>query len=240
MNYAISDIHGMFDKLIFLLEKIIFLDTDELYIIGDVIDRGDKPLEILEYIMSKPNIHLLKGNHEYNMMSWYDAYMQRKMYPYELIEAKLVWMQNSGNVTLKQFQKLPREKQIQIIKYLRKCPYYLVIDKFILCHAGIRIDEKYENLSVEEILKHQSVDDLLNNRGHFYNHKAIDGYTIIFGHTPNDFIRKERNEPFSLPLSIWHDKTFNDKICIDCGAVFESDGGRLACLRLDDMKEFYA
>ncbi|MFA4852252.1 MAG: metallophosphoesterase family protein, partial [Bacteroidales bacterium] len=172
MKYAISDIHGMFDKFLLLLEKINFSDNDELYIIGDVIDRGDKPIETLEYIMNKPNMHLLMGNHEYWMLCCYDAYLQRKIYPYELIEAKQVWMQNGGNVTLKQFQKLPREKQISIIKFLRKCPYYLIIDKFILCHAGIRMDEKFENKSVEEILKHQSADDLLNIRSEFYNNKA--------------------------------------------------------------------
>jgi len=239
MKYAISDIHGMFDKFLLLLEKINFSDNDELYIIGDVIDRGDKPIETLEYIMNKPNMHLLMGNHEYWMLCWHDAYLQRKMYPYELIEAKQVWMQNGGNITLKQFQKLPREKQISIIKFLRKCPYYLIIDKYILCHAGIRITEKFENKSVEEILKHQSADDLLNIRSEFYNNKALENYTIIFGHTPTEFISEKRNEILETPMAIWYDKTFNDKICIDCGAVYEADGGRPACLRLEDLKEFY-
>ena len=30
--------------------------------------------------------------------------------------------------------------------------------------------------------------------------------------------------------------THCNNVCIDCGAVF---GGKLACLRLDDMAEFY-
>lgn len=36
---------------------------------------------------------------------------------------------------------------------------------------------------------------------------------------------------------IWYDTDNNDKIGIDCGASFPN--GQLACLRLDDMKEFY-
>lgn len=36
------------------------------------------------------------------------------------------------------------------------------------------------------------------------------------------------------PMSIWHG---DGRIGIDCGACFA--GGRLGCLRLDDLKEFY-
>ena len=40
-----SDIHGQFDALMKMLEKIQFSDEDELYILGDVIDRGPKSME---------------------------------------------------------------------------------------------------------------------------------------------------------------------------------------------------
>ena len=40
MTYVVSDIHGC-DKLYFrLLETLHFSDTDTLYILGDVTDRG--------------------------------------------------------------------------------------------------------------------------------------------------------------------------------------------------------
>ena len=40
MTYVVSDIHGC-DKLYFrLLETLRFSDTDTLYILGDVTDRG--------------------------------------------------------------------------------------------------------------------------------------------------------------------------------------------------------
>lgn len=41
MIYCVSDIHGELDKLERMLELIRFSDADHLYIIGDVIDRGD-------------------------------------------------------------------------------------------------------------------------------------------------------------------------------------------------------
>ena len=48
---------------------------------------------------------------------------------------------------------------------------------------------------------------------------------IITGHTPTLAINGKDK--------IYHNK---NNIVIDCGCTY---GGRLACLRLDDMKEFY-
>ena len=46
MTYAISDIHGCYEEYIKLLEKIGFSEYDTLYILGDICDRGEKPMEI--------------------------------------------------------------------------------------------------------------------------------------------------------------------------------------------------
>ena len=45
MIYCVSDIHGDLDKLERMMELIRFSDADHLYIIGDVIDRGEKKKE---------------------------------------------------------------------------------------------------------------------------------------------------------------------------------------------------
>ena len=44
-TYVISDIHGQFDAFMKLIEKIEFGYDDEMYILGDVIDRGPQSLE---------------------------------------------------------------------------------------------------------------------------------------------------------------------------------------------------
>lgn len=41
-TYVISDIHGMYNKFTELLNKIKLKDTDTLYILGDVLDRGTR------------------------------------------------------------------------------------------------------------------------------------------------------------------------------------------------------
>lgn len=40
MYYAMSDIHGRFDKYKEMLSLIDFTPRDTLYVLGDVIDRG--------------------------------------------------------------------------------------------------------------------------------------------------------------------------------------------------------
>lgn len=56
-----SDIHGCYDKFMSMLE---FKGEDEVYIIGDIFDRGAEPLKILDYVVGHKNVTLLKGNHE--------------------------------------------------------------------------------------------------------------------------------------------------------------------------------
>ena len=53
---------------------------------------------------------------------------------------------------------------------------------------------------------------------------------VIFGHTPTHHYNHE------YPMAIWHGR---NRIGIDCGCAWGTDG-RLGCLRLDDMQEFYS
>lgn len=63
MTYVMSDIHGCFREYCEMLEKLAFSDSDTLYIVGDVVDRGPQVAELLEDIMARDNVRLLAGNH---------------------------------------------------------------------------------------------------------------------------------------------------------------------------------
>jgi len=64
--WAIGDIQGCFDSLQALLEKIKFdPKEDELWIAGDLVNRGDKSLETLNYLYSiQKSIKVVLGNHD--------------------------------------------------------------------------------------------------------------------------------------------------------------------------------
>ena len=63
-TYVISDIHGEYEKFMELLEEIELKDTDTLYVLGDVLDRGEHPIKVILKLMEMPNAFCIVGNHE--------------------------------------------------------------------------------------------------------------------------------------------------------------------------------
>lgn len=61
--YAVSDLHGCYDMWKNIEEFL--RPEDELYVLGDVIDRGGDGFLIYEEMLHHDNIHFLKGNHEW-------------------------------------------------------------------------------------------------------------------------------------------------------------------------------
>lgn len=227
MRYVLSDIHGEFDKFMLMLDKINFSKDDVMYILGDVIDRGEKSIELLKFIKSKNNINFLLGNHEYEMLNYFN-------------NKPNCWFDNGGFDTYKELIRLPQSEFIDILNFIETRPMYHIEDNYILVHGGLKIPRHINVLNIEIFLSKQIPDTFLWIREKFFTKQALENYTIIFGHTPTyKLYRSVDNINPPIPFSIWYDKKYKDKIGIDCGAVFSRYGGRLGCLRLDDMKEFY-
>lgn len=55
-------------------------------------------------------------------------------------------------------------------------------------------------------------------------------------HTPTIHLNVACEDEKEEPFCIWYG---NDIACFDCGCGHEVEKRRLACLSLDDMKEFY-
>ena len=70
-TYAIGDIQGCYDELKILLDIIKFQsEQDKLLICGDIINRGPKSLETLEFLYSiKKNCHITLGNHDLHFLA---------------------------------------------------------------------------------------------------------------------------------------------------------------------------
>jgi serine/threonine protein phosphatase 1 len=211
-----SDLHGEYGKFMQMLKVIDFKPEDTLYILGDVIDRGSKSILLLRYIMNQPNIKLILGNHE-EMMIQSLVNDDRGHY--------FCWMSSGGISTLNQFDNLNINDQHEILDYLQQLPLTVSIElnnvEYLLVHAGVDFDAGNE----------QKRDTLLWTKDEFINSvERFEDVVIVFGHTPTCFM-----QPNVQPLEIW--KAHSGKIGVDCGACFAD--GRLGCLRLDDMAEFY-
>ena len=70
MIYVSSDLHGCNPAdFRHLLDQAGFGDADFLFILGDVIDRGNWGAELLLWLTQQPNTQLILGNHEAIMLS---------------------------------------------------------------------------------------------------------------------------------------------------------------------------
>ena len=223
-TYVISDIHGMYKEFIAMLELIKFNKEDELYIIGDIIDRGPQPIDLLEYIVAHNNIHLIKGNHEEMLLEWY-------------YYGNYYWISNNGgDTTYRQLQDYQMHSNINyldaVVQYINRLPLYKILEinekKYILVHSALDILDDIKDMSVEELIRIQDKNYMLWNREHIENVKTFKDYTIIHGHTPVQLIDKNNTGTII---------TKQGNIYIDCGACFTN--GKLGCLRLDDMETFY-
>ena len=218
-TYVLSDLHGMFDEFIEMLDLIRFSNEDEMIVAGDVFDRGKYPLEILDYIAGRKNIHLIKGNHEQTFIDFY-----------ETGDAQ-VWLLSGGTRTYNQIIKKGYMYSESLYRYLKKLPSYKVVDNNIICHAGLYFPKNYKSLTVEQLLDMQDEETLLWSRSNVGNEKRIEGFNIICGHTPVQSIDNTMNEAHILER--------NGTYYIDCGCYYKNNNGRLGCLRLEDKKEFY-
>ena len=230
MTYVISDLHGYpIEKLKMLLEKAEFGEDDFLYILGDVMDRnGDGGVGILLWLLEQTNVQLLLGNHEAMLLSCdfvFDEITEDSVAAMnsEKIELLNNYMLNGGDITLKALRALPREKQQDILDYLRDCPLYEAVTAggkdFILVHAG------FDNFSKKRKISDYSPEELLWAEPEI-DDEYYDGIHTVFGHTPTSLMDKEYSG------KIVKTRTWTD---IDCGA---GSGREPILLRLDDNKEF--
>ena len=67
--YVVSDVHGYHDDLVRGLDRAGFGGDDELWILGDLLDRGPDGIGVVNRVMSMQQeapdrVHVLMGNHE--------------------------------------------------------------------------------------------------------------------------------------------------------------------------------
>ena len=225
MIYAGSDLHGCFDKYNRLLDRLCLSDNDTLYILGDIVDRGDGGIDILKDIIGRKNIIALKGNHEYMAATMLKAFVLGNdgYRSKNLIEGFGLWLKDGGQPTLDNFRRLSARDKILIFHFLKSLPVYKKIEvgdrKFFLAHT---VPEKDKMLDFENCDEH----DFTIGEPEYEKQYYADTF-IVTGHTPTSFIDE------AYTGKIWQE---NNHIAIDCGAVF---GNRLGCICLDTMEEIY-
>ncbi len=179
MIAVIGDIHGCYDTLLQLYDKVKSkYPKIEIYSVGDLVDRGNYSYEVMEFFISN-KIKFSPGNHDYMFYAY--VYHPNSM-------MARAWLLNGNEATLRSY--LDHTETIKDhLEYIKSMPLYHNLDDCFISHAGIsdRFDINITNLSNEELnlfddfIKSQSDTDegLLWTRDKLHNI----GKLQVVGHT---------------------------------------------------------
>lgn len=229
----IGDIHGCYDELIHLLQKLGYeKNSQNLYVhpegrklisIGDIMSRGPKSLQTMEFFLQHVNAglaYMIDSNHGWKIARWLDGRNVTLTHGDELVEEEFREYEEKFGAN-----KLQALKQ-EVKQLLLNAPSHYVLIKngvptLVCTHAGIKDEfigkQSYE---ISDYCRYGAHDGL-NDEGKpirkdwTVNHR--NNMLIVWGHDPKP-----------KPLIV------NNTINIDQGAVF---GGELTAFRYPE-KEF--
>ena len=162
----IGDVHGHYEGLMHLLAAIAPASSDQIYFVGDLIDRGPQSSQVIEFIR-RHNYPCVLGNHEQLLL---DAFPDGQVH----MPALQGWLYSGGQSTLGSYQEI--EHLLDHIAWIRELPLYLDLDDILLVHAGV---------DPQLALADQTAQELCWIRDVFHSSTTpyFDDKLIITGHT---------------------------------------------------------
>lgn len=230
MTYLMSDIHGDYENFCEMLEMIGFSDSDKLYILGDLIDRGEENLKLLQKVRNSQNIVLLKGNHELFAEMYLDGSISGRR-----------WDSWGGRNTRKEFDKLSENELEEWQDYfygLSKLEELTVNgERLLLTHTGYVYGCSAYNddgtlcavKTVQRALAKNEFAYLTSNDLYKMQPEKEWDATLIVGHCPIGLMEKQEG-------IVTFAKNY---INLDAGNGYRDREGRLACYCPETGKMWY-
>ncbi|MFW6328129.1 MAG: metallophosphoesterase family protein [Bacteroidota bacterium] len=205
-RFFIGDIHGCartFREMV--TEKIGLKKEDELYCVGDYIDRGPDSKGVIDFILelrkNNYNVFTLRGNHEQMLLDAFNGG-----------DALLLWNINGGGTTLESFEiDSLSEMSKRYQDFFQNTELFISSDDFIVVHAGLNFN------TAHPLTDKQS---MLWIRDFPVDYDYLAGRLLIHGHTPmpRDFILSQK---IKSPLNL------------DAGCVYTGRGNMGSLVALD-------
>jgi len=163
---VIGDVHGYYEGLINLLEAIAPNTDDEVYFLGDLIDRGPHSSQVIDFVRHH-NYQCLLGNHEQMLLN----ILTGENIPVALMQA---WLHSGGQATIASYPDATVSPEH--IDWLKSLPTYLDLGKIWLTHAGV--DPK-------KTIREQTADQFCWIRDEFHSIEQpyFADKLIVVGHT---------------------------------------------------------
>lgn len=124
---VIGDVHGHYDGLMQLLMAIVPAADDEVYFLGDLIDRGPKSFQVVDFVR-KSGYQCLLGNHEQLLI---DSFPNGNIAP----NALHAWLHSGGQATVSSYDE--PEVLLEHLEWMRSLPTHIDLGDVWLVHAGV-------------------------------------------------------------------------------------------------------
>ncbi|MCC9135714.1 metallophosphoesterase family protein [Pontibacter silvestris] len=214
-RYALTDIHGCaktFKALV--LDQLRLEKEDELYVLGDLVNKGPDSKGVLDFILHLQKQHYqvycLRGNHDHMLLKA----IKKGADAVKLTPTEKEHLLKSFDI--KHVEDIPKK----YIKFLKKLPFYLKLPDYLLVHAGF--DFRQADIFSD-------TDAMLNIRNYKVDWEKIENKRLLHGHTPT-------------PLhNIKKTASHNDnRLNLDAGCVYYKNAayGNLVALDLDTQELF--
>jgi serine/threonine protein phosphatase 1 len=211
MKYVIADIHGGSGTFTALLDRINLRHSDQLYLLGDYVDRGPDNRGVLNTIIrlkqSGYDIRALRGNHD-------DALLRTVRNDHDMFSThyRVEW----GWHTMQSFGiEEPEEMPTKYTNFLESLPYLLVENEYIFVHAGLDMGKSDPLLESDPIY-------MLWDKSRSVDRSKLGDRTLVTGHVIDS-------------IDAIKDSLNTDNIRLDNGAFTNKhpDWGNLVALNLD-------
>ncbi|MDV3349783.1 serine/threonine protein phosphatase [Leptolyngbyaceae cyanobacterium CCMR0082] len=162
----IGDIHGHYDGLMRLLEAVDLNLQDEVYFVGDLIDRGPQSRQVVNYVRDN-GYRCVMGNHEQLLL---EAFPNGEAH----MPAFQGWLYSGGQSTLSSYTSV--DDLFDHVHWIQDLPLYMDLGDIWLVHAG---------LNPQRTLEEQTSHEYCWIRDGFHSHKQpyFPDKLIITGHT---------------------------------------------------------
>ena len=165
---VVGDIHGCYDELMALMEKVNLGEKDRVVSVGDLITKGPKSKEVLELFMTDSRFTTVIGNH--------DLALRRK------------W--NGEDIELKPAQK-ETHKELRAEKdayasFFNRLPFTIDLDTHLVVHAGLRPSVELYSQTTGDMTRLRTLGpDRESDEGTPWYHVYYGDKTVLFGHWPS-------------------------------------------------------
>jgi diadenosine tetraphosphatase ApaH/serine/threonine PP2A family protein phosphatase len=165
---VVGDIHGCYDELVELLDRVALGADDRVVSVGDLIVKGEKNREVLDLFNADARFSAVIGNHDRAILRHW------------------LRIKKSHKKAHKRARKELKPDKARYLAYLASLPPMIDLGTHLVVHAGLRPGVPLSEQSIEDLTQMRTLGLDPSSRVGMPWYEAYDGrQTVLFGHWPS-------------------------------------------------------